>query len=345
MTDTAITTTADQVDSPELWASLQRPLPEWFAKARLGIFIHWGPYSVPAWAEPTGALGAVPEDQWFATMPTPSGTTTPSVSREVQRRSTTSRFMGTHHTMTSSTPGPHRDFDPTDWAGLFSRAGAEYVIPTTKHHDGVALWEAPGTGARNTVYRGPRRDLVGGDRGRGEGEGLRFGVYYSGGLDWRSPTFRRTPAARRCAVCARSTPRTTPTPTYTSTDLVSRYAPDVLWNDIEWPDAGKRGADRTHCTPCSSSTTRPCPKVSSTTGGAIPIGTSRPASTRRIWRARPHKGGRTAAASASRSATTRSEDERQSTQRLPARAALDRCGLPRRQAAAQRRPYRRRAHS
>ena len=40
------------------------PLPAWLASAKLGIFIHWGPYSVPAWAEPTGALGAVPEAEW-----------------------------------------------------------------------------------------------------------------------------------------------------------------------------------------------------------------------------------------------------------------------------------------
>ena len=46
-------------------ADLVRPLPTWLATAKLGIFIHWGPDSVPAWAEPTGALGAVPEEEWF----------------------------------------------------------------------------------------------------------------------------------------------------------------------------------------------------------------------------------------------------------------------------------------
>src|SRR5439155_739444 len=70
-------------------------------------------------------------------------------------------------------------FDPDDLVRLFARAGAKYVVPTSKHHDGIALWDAPGTGTRNTVHRGPRRDLV------------------------------------------------------------EKYAPDVLWNDIEWPDAGK----------------------------------------------------------------------------------------------------------
>ena len=75
-------------------------------------------------------------------------------------------------------------FDPADWAQLFAAAGAEYVIPTTKHHDGIALWDAPGTGTRNTVHRGPRRDLIAEIATAVRAEGMRFGVYYSGGLDW-----------------------------------------------------------------------------------------------------------------------------------------------------------------
>ena len=47
----------------------QAPTAPWFAQARFGIFIHWGAYSVPAWAEPTGALGAVPETEWFTHNP------------------------------------------------------------------------------------------------------------------------------------------------------------------------------------------------------------------------------------------------------------------------------------
>jgi 2-keto-3-deoxy-L-fuconate dehydrogenase len=58
------------------------------------------------------------------------------------------------------------------------------VIPTTKHHDGVALWDAPGAGTRNTVHRGPRRDLIGEIADAVRQAGLRFGVYSSGGLDW-----------------------------------------------------------------------------------------------------------------------------------------------------------------
>ena len=50
---------------PRIWDDLRRVMPEWLPAAKLGIFIHWGPYSVPAWAEPSGALGVVPESEWF----------------------------------------------------------------------------------------------------------------------------------------------------------------------------------------------------------------------------------------------------------------------------------------
>ena len=52
------------------WDALRRPTPEWFARARFGIFVHWGAYSVPAWAEPIGELGTVDDDlEWFTHNP------------------------------------------------------------------------------------------------------------------------------------------------------------------------------------------------------------------------------------------------------------------------------------
>ena len=234
-------TTADEGDTPELWASLKRPLPDWFRQARFGIFIHWGPYSVPAWAETTGVLGAVPEDQWF------------THNAYAEWYYNTIRIPGSpaaqHHQEVYG-GAPYDDFldgwtaaqfDPQEWAALFSRAGAEYVIPTTKHHDGVALWDAPGTGARNTVHRGPRRDLVAAIADAVRAEGLRFGAYYSGGLDW---SVTNLPPQTRGEDVRGLRPVDAAYNTYAYLhveDLIQRYAPDVLWNDIEWPDAGKRG--------------------------------------------------------------------------------------------------------
>lgn len=95
-------------------------------------------------------------------------------------------------------------FDATKMCDLFKKAGAEYVVPVTKHHvsrstqsrnpqveltifapfadtsqDGVALWDAPGSGFRNTVHRGPKRDLVAEWAKGCEAHGLRLGFYYS----------------------------------------------------------------------------------------------------------------------------------------------------------------------
>ena len=49
----------------ERWKALARPTPEWFRRAKLGFFIHWGPYSVPAWGEPVAELGEIPPTEWF----------------------------------------------------------------------------------------------------------------------------------------------------------------------------------------------------------------------------------------------------------------------------------------
>ncbi|OZM77738.1 alpha-L-fucosidase [Pseudonocardia sp. MH-G8] len=222
------------------WSLLQRPLPDWYADAKLGIFVHWGAYSVPAWAEPTGELGAVDEGVWFRH------------NSYAEWYRNTIRFDDSpareHHRLVHG-DAPYDDFldawtaeefDPAAWCDLFARAGARYVVPTTKHHDGIALWDAPGTAARNTVHRGPRRDLIGDLATAVRGAGMRFGVYYSGGLDWHV-----TPHLPVIDTFANVRDLRPNDPAYAAyaylhvRDLVDRYRPDVLWNDIEWPDAGK----------------------------------------------------------------------------------------------------------
>ncbi len=215
----------------------QRPLPQWYADTPFGIFIHWGAYSVPAWAEPIGALGTIEWDRWFKHNP------------YAEWYFNTIRIEGSpaqaHHKEVHG-DRPYDDFldlwkaehfDPADWAKLFKHAGAGYVVPTTKHHDGIALWDAPETGDRNTVHRGPKRDLIQALADATRAEGLRFGVYYSGGLDWHYRVLpphthdqsvhntERPKDAEYGAYCARH-----------CRDLIDRYQPSVLWNDIGWPD-------------------------------------------------------------------------------------------------------------
>lgn len=221
------------------WSRFSRPTPEWFLDAKLGIFIHWGAYSVPAWAEPVGELGAVDPAEWFAHNPYAEwywNTIRIEDSPAARHHRATYGDLG-YDAFLDRWQAEH--FDPSDWVARFVAAGARYVVPTSKHHDGIALWEAPGSGARNTVRRGPRRDLIGAIHDAARAAGMRFGVYYSGGLDW---SVADLPPIRSSGDVRGVRPNDAAYATYCAAqvrDLIDRYHPEVLWNDIEWPDAGK----------------------------------------------------------------------------------------------------------
>ncbi|TNM64337.1 alpha-L-fucosidase [Streptomyces sp. NP160] len=223
---------------PAAYQRFVRPVPEWFTDAGLGIFVHWGAYSVPAWAVPLGEHGSHHDDwflenpyaEWYANTIRIPGSPAAQHHREVFGDVPYDDLLDRWHA---------EAFDPDALVALFARAGARYVVPTTKHHDGITLWDAPGTGTRNTVARGPRRDLVREFERATRAAGLRFGVYYSGGLDWHAadtgPIWDADddsgarPLGAEYAAYATEHVR----------DLIERYAPDVLWGDIDWPDAGK----------------------------------------------------------------------------------------------------------
>jgi alpha-L-fucosidase len=223
---------------PAQYQRFERPTPAWFQESSFGIFVHWGAYSVPAWAEPIGELGTIESTYWFAHNPYAEWYyNTIRIDDSPAQQHHREVFGG----------APYDDFldqwkaesfDPADLTDLFRRAGARYVIPTTKHHDGITLWDAPGTGDRNTARRGPHRDLIGAFAAATRDAGMRFGVYYSSGLDWHaapSPPIRddeRGFFMPNDAAYAEYAYKHV-------VDLIDRYAPDVLWGDIGYPDAGK----------------------------------------------------------------------------------------------------------
>lgn len=228
------------MDDRQRWDALKRPTPEWFRKAKLGFFIHWGPYSVPAWGEPTGELGTIPPVEWFKHNPYAEwyyntirieGSPAQEHHREVHGGKDYDEFLDDWQA---------ERFDPDALVAELKDAGAAYLVLTTKHHDGVCLWDAPDTQGRNTVARGPRRDLVGAYADACRRVGMRFGAYYSGGLDWHVRPF--PPIGLRDDWEITERPLDLEYAAYAAEhvrDLVRRYAPDVLWNDINWPDEGK----------------------------------------------------------------------------------------------------------
>ncbi len=217
-----------------------RPVPAWFLDAKLGIFIHWGAYSVPAWGEPIGELGTIEAKQWFKHNP------------YAEWYYNTIRIEGSlaqKHHQEFHNGAPYENFldqwkaskfNPDDWASLFAKVGVQYVVPTTKHHDGITLWDAPGTGTRNTVFRGPKRDLIADIGDAVRRKGIKFGVYYSGGLDWSVSNF---PPVTTMEHVREYRPSDAAYAMYCYEhiiDLIDRYKPDVLWDDIEYPDFAKR---------------------------------------------------------------------------------------------------------
>ena len=224
------------------WESLGgHGVPEWFQNAKLGIFIHWGLYSVPAWATPVGELGKVDPKRWFYENPyaewylnTLRLTTSPTYKHHVE----TYGKEFDYYQFAAAFAEKTRAWDPASWAKLFRSTGARYVVLTTKHHDGFTLWPSavsnPHAGGRTLQSR---RDLVGDLTAAVRAAGLKMGLYYSGGLDW---TFSAQPISNTQELHAQ-VPQTEEYGRYVDAhwnELVQRYQPSVLWNDISYPKTG-----------------------------------------------------------------------------------------------------------
>jgi len=151
------------------WKSLDaRSVPQWFSDARFGIFIHWGVYSVPSWA-PKGNYA-----EWYWAQvrnDKPDG----------PWRTFNNNTYGKDHSYELFAPHFTAElFNPQEWARLFKKAGAKYVVLTSKHHDGYCLWPAPSSKNWNSVEIGAKRDLLGELSTAVRKEGIRVGYLFTG---------------------------------------------------------------------------------------------------------------------------------------------------------------------
>jgi alpha-L-fucosidase len=228
-----------QTFRPTLESIRTHSVPQWYNDAKLGIFIHWGLYSVPAFAPPSFELGEVPGDEtWFCNNPyaewylnsirVRQGPTWEHHVREYGADFDYSQFSGLWKA---------KAWDPSQWADLFAQAGAEYVVLTTKHHDGFCLWPSKYTDY-NSVRLGPKRDIMGELTRAVRRRGLRMGAYYSGLLDWNGST---EPIFDEVGL-RNLYPMTFGYADYAYSqvmELIDLYEPSVLWNDIGWPGKGE----------------------------------------------------------------------------------------------------------
>jgi alpha-L-fucosidase len=209
-------------------ASLDRhPSVSWFDNAKFGIFIHWGVYSVPAWA-PVGGVFA----EWY--WESMNDATSAIHKHHAQR-------YGEYFAYDDFIPAFKGErFDPRDWVELIEAAGARYFVFTAKHHDGFAMYDTEATG-RNSAVLGPARNVLRELFSAAEQHApqLKRGVYYSL-YEWYHPAYTgRAPI----------NPYTRLSIPYTGSwligdyvrdqvktqlrELIDNYDPDILWCDGE----------------------------------------------------------------------------------------------------------------
>jgi len=187
---------------------------EWFKDAKLGVFIHWGYYGVNGITE-----------SWSL----------------YHKRINYEDYMKQGDKFTAV------NYKPKEWASLFKKMGAQYVVMTTKHHDGVALWDTK-LSHLNVVDKTPaKRDLVAPYVAALRDNGLKVGLYYSL-CDWSHPDYevvfprpntkkdypqkgqRKMDAWERFVRFYQGQLR----------ELSSQYNPDLYWFDGDWEKSAEQ---------------------------------------------------------------------------------------------------------
>lgn len=127
---------------------------DWFNKTRFGMFIHWGAYSVAGRGEWIMNRELIGKDEY------------------------TDLYVNNWHA---------ENYNPEEWASLAKDAGMGYMVLTTRHHDGFALWNSTAN-EYNAVNYGPKKDLVAPYVEACRSAGLKVGLYYSP-ANWTHPDY------------------------------------------------------------------------------------------------------------------------------------------------------------
>lgn len=175
---------------------------QWFADARFGIFIHWGIYAVDGITESWSFFdGYVSYADYM---------------KQAEG------FTASH-------------YDPQAWADLIKASGAKYAVLTSKHHDGMALWDTKQ--GLNVVKDTPaHRDLVAPFVKALRKDGLRVGLYFSL-IDWSSPLYPAFTQGHPRYEIKDDPARWDRFVTYYQDqvhDLTRRFHPDLYWFDGGW---------------------------------------------------------------------------------------------------------------
>jgi len=212
------------------WESLdRRPNPAWFDEEKLGIFIHWSVFSVPAvaWVYPNQRYGHGGHSCWYGLY---VDRLRPLAAAEQQEKFETFHRDNYGDVPFKALAARFRGeaFDPHQWATLFKRAGARYAFLTANFHDGYCLWPSTHNRGWNSLESGPKRDVLGDFCAAVRAAGLRAGFYYSIG-EFNHPLYQ---AARKPGGDIKPFVREHLQPQLR--EAVLRYRPSLIYFDGEW---------------------------------------------------------------------------------------------------------------
>lgn len=180
---------------------------QWFKDARLGIFIHWGIYAVNGIDESWSFYnGYISYDD----------------------------YMKQLNGFTAS------QYKPEEWASLIKESGAKYAVITSKHHDGVALWDTK-MGDLSVVKKTPAgKDLVTPFAKALRKSGLKVGIYYSL-LDWSYPDYPNfTKNTRRYESDSVRWKRFDSFNHGQIEEIGRNFNPDLYWFDGDWEQSAEK---------------------------------------------------------------------------------------------------------
>jgi len=217
------------------WQSLaDYRVPQWYEDAKFGIFIHWGVYAVPAFGNEWYPRNMYIHDH-------------PEFKHHVETYGPQSTF-GYKDFIPRLTA---EKYDPAQWADLFKKAGARYVVPVAEHHDGFAMYDCSFS-RWTAVKMGPKRDIVGELAAAVRGEGMVFGLsshraehwwFFDEGMtfdsDVRDPRYADFygPARPRFEKRENVNPAMYPDDAFLNDwlartcELVDKYRPQLVWFD------------------------------------------------------------------------------------------------------------------
>jgi alpha-L-fucosidase len=195
------------------WESLDsRPLPQWFDDSKIGIFIHWGVFSVPGFGSPS-------EWFWYSWQASHSEAVVEYMKKNYPPGFTYADF------------GPMfkaEFFNPDQWADIFKAAGAKYIVLISKHCEGFTNWPSKAAWNWNAMDIGPKRDIVGdlakSIRNRTD---LYFGLYHAL-YEWFNPLYV---AEREAGFKTNKYVERKIMPELF--EIVNAYKPDLIWSDAD----------------------------------------------------------------------------------------------------------------